>query len=228
MIQVVDGVLQLLKDILLVLTLARYVTNEPADARFVATSRADAHAVPSCAACPAPEPAGHADLFGGAPTTLGRDRQAVHSLSCIRIAGEQALDGVQVAVIRRGAELQVGGIRPKRRAVGGRHEHAFHHVLDECLSGAPRLRRQPGCGPPAEDTRRSGKERNHADGRKDADAGKHDESCGALRKEEIGARDREEHEDEGSHCGKARARRSHRLVPPGPVVLHQYSPPGRI
>ena len=51
------------------------------------------------------EPAGHADLFGGAPTTLGRDHQAVHSLSCIRIAGEQTLDGVQVAVIRRGAEL---------------------------------------------------------------------------------------------------------------------------
>ena len=194
----------------------------------VAAGRADAHAVPARAARPPADAAGHADLLGGAPTRSAATASRCTASAASGLPEKRRSMECRSRVVRRAAELQVGGIRPERRAVGGRHQHALHHVLHECLRGPARLRRQPGCGPPAEDTRRSGKERNHADGRKDADTGKHDESCGALRKEQIAARDREQHEDEGSHCGKARARRSHRLVPPGPVVLHQYSPPGRI
>ena len=66
-----------------------------------------------------------------AAALLGGDGQPVDRLRGVRIVGEEALDRVQVARVRRAGELQEGGVRPERRAVGGRHQHALHHVLEE-------------------------------------------------------------------------------------------------
>ena len=96
-VEVVDGVLQLLKDVLLVLALARDVADEPADARLAAAGRADAHAIPAGAACLAADAARHADLLGRAAAALGRDGQPVDRLRGVGIAGEEALDRVEVA-----------------------------------------------------------------------------------------------------------------------------------
>ena len=96
-VEIVDGVLQLLKDVLLVLALARDVGDEPADARLAAADRADPHAIPARSARRAADAARHADLLARAAPAVGRDREPVDRLGGVRIAGEEPLDRMQVA-----------------------------------------------------------------------------------------------------------------------------------
>ena len=74
-----------------------------------------------------------------AAAAVGGDGEPVHGLGGVGIVGEEALDRMQVALARRAGQLQIGGVRPKRRAVGGRHQHAFGHVLQERLRRAARF-----------------------------------------------------------------------------------------
>ena len=132
-VEIVDGVLKFLKDVLLVLALARDVADEPADAHLVAAGGADPHAIPAGACLLSADPARHADLLARLASALGRDGQTVNGFRGVGIAGEEALDRVKVARVRRAAEFQERRVRPKRRAVGGRHQHAFDHILKEGL-----------------------------------------------------------------------------------------------
>ena len=97
MVEIVDGVLEFLKDVLLVLALARDVADQPADARFVAAGGADAHAIPAGTARRAADATRHADLLARLAPALGRDRQPVHGLRGVGIAGEEPLDRMEVA-----------------------------------------------------------------------------------------------------------------------------------
>jgi hypothetical protein len=91
-IEIVDGVLQLLKHVLLALALARHIGERPhRQARLApaVAERADLEAQPTRR--PAPD-AGYAHHFLGALAFAGRLEEPVDRFGGVRIADEHALD----------------------------------------------------------------------------------------------------------------------------------------
>ena len=228
MVEIVDGVLQLLKNVLLVLALARDVGDEPADMRIRPAGRADAHPVPARPVRPPADAAGHADLLGGAAALVGRHRQPVDRFRGVRIVGEEPLDGMQLLRALRAGKLQVGGVRPERRAVRRAHQHALGHVLHEGLRLPAVAARGVRDAREREHAGRAGEQRHHADRGEHAEAGEHDEARRPFGKEQKAAGDRQQDEHQRSHQDKAAATGSRSIFPPGPALPHFCRPPRQL
>ena len=177
----------------------------------------DAHAIPARAASArAADAAGHADLLGGAAAAVGGDGEPVHRLGRVGIVGEEALDRMQIALARRAGELQEGGVRPERRAVGGRHQHAFGHVLQEAPAPRRPIRAgsaradcaSPGCPP----RRRKAPRRRRSKARRRRRA--RPASPAAPGRNSVAARGGEQHDHQRRHQRKAPAAGSRPLASP--------------
>jgi hypothetical protein len=140
-VEIIDGVLQLLEDVFLPLAVARHVGNgphrQPGFALAVA-ERADAK----------PKPAhgrivqtGDAHLFLQLAAFAGGLQQAIDRLRDVRVADEDALDRPHVIGIDRIGEVDIGGIGIEHVAVRIGHQHAFrravHDRLGQGIAGRP-------------------------------------------------------------------------------------------
>jgi hypothetical protein len=108
MVEIVDGVLELLEDVLLPLALMGDVGDGP-QGRLPAAGarhRPDAHPVPAEFLRPA-ERRREADLLRSGAVLPGRLREPVDRLGHLRSAHEQALDGPHLAPVRPG-ESKIG------------------------------------------------------------------------------------------------------------------------
>ena len=158
-IEIVDGVLQFLKDVLLPLTLAGDVAQRPHGHAAVTAAFAErAHAEPQPAGRPAFGP-GDAHFFLQALTFARRLEQAVDRLGGVGIADEHALDRPHIVGIRRVDQIEIGGVGVNDAAVAVGDENAIKGVIDEGFDERiGRLgRRQP------QDARRERKQREYAD-----------------------------------------------------------------
>jgi hypothetical protein len=136
-VEIVDGVLQLLENILLVLALAGDVTDDPAG-MTVGADRTHPDPVPAGPACAPADAARHANFLRGAAALLGGDGEPVNRFRRIRIVGEEALDGMQVARTLRAGEFQESGVGRARSAVRRGDQHALCHVVHKG-AGMPTL-----------------------------------------------------------------------------------------
>ena len=161
-IEIIDRVLQFLKDILLPLALARHVGQGPDGQAAVAAALAEGpHPQPQPARRPALE-AGDPDLFLQALAFARRLEQPVDGFRGVRIADRHALHRAHLVGIRID-QVQIGGVGVDDTAVGIGDEDAVEGLIDDRLDqwvGRPRRRQ-------AQDT---GGEREQ---RKDADRRQH-------------------------------------------------------
>ena len=117
MIEIVDRVLQLLKDVLLPLALARHVGERPDGQRRRALAFAERpHAQPQPARRPALH-AGDAHLFLQALAFARRLEQPVDRFGRVGIADEHALHRPHVVGVGRVDEVEIGGVGVEHAAV---------------------------------------------------------------------------------------------------------------
>ena len=132
MIEIVDRVLQFLKDILLALALARHVGQRPDSQAAVAAALAERpHPQPQPARRPALQ-AGDPDLFLQALAFARRLEQPVDGFRGVRVADEHALHRAHLVGIRID-QVQIGGVGVDDTAVGIGDEDAVEGLIDDRL-----------------------------------------------------------------------------------------------
>ena len=130
-IEIIDGVLQFLKDILLPLALARHVGQRPDGQAPVAAAFAERpHAQPQPARRPALD-AGDPHFLLQALALARRLEQPVDRFGGVGVADEHALDRPHVVCIRRVDQIEIGGIGVDDAAVAIGDENAVEGVVDQ-------------------------------------------------------------------------------------------------
>ena len=143
MIEIVDGVLQLLEDVLLPLAVARDVGDAPDRERselFAVGERTDAQAQPAHRLA---LQAGDADLLLGAAALAGGLEQPVNGLGYVGIADKDPLDRPHVVGVAGIDQVEIGGVgidHPAARvghqqAVGRLVDHRLQHRVGAVLAG---------------------------------------------------------------------------------------------
>ena len=234
-IEIVDGVLQRLKGIFLLVAVARHVGERPHRQACLAAAiaeRADLEAQP--ARRPAAD-AGDPYHFLGARAFAGRLEQPVDRLGGVGVADEHALDRPHVVQVRRLDQVEIGGIGIDHAAVrvgdDDAIEGAVDHRLDQRADGAGRGQPQDAAG--------EREQREHADGGKHREEGQdiglgiaaaeHDDGgCGG----DQHAGDQQHQHDAAAAFGRraavdrlAREIGLDRLPAPADRVLCRHSPP---
>ena len=148
MIEIIDRVLQFLKDILLALALARHVGQRPDGQAAVAAALAERpHPQPQPARRPALQ-AGDPDLFLQALAFARRLEQPVDGFRGVGVADEHALHRPHLVGIRID-QVQIGGVGVDDAAVAIGDEDAVEGLVDDRLDqwvGRPRRRQAQDAG----------------------------------------------------------------------------------
>ena len=145
MIEIVDGVLQFLKDVFLPVALARHVAERPdGEASHALAVAQRAHAQPQPARRPA-LCAGDAHLLLQALAFARRLEQPVDRFGRVRIVDEHPFHRTHVVRVRRVDEIEIGGIGVKHAAVTVGDDQAVNGIVDDGLDqrAAGFGRRQP-------------------------------------------------------------------------------------
>ena len=212
-VEIVDGVLQLLEHVLLALALARDVGDRPHRQPRLALAGAErAHAQPQPAAGIA---AGNAHLLLQ-PAALARGlEQAVDRFGDIGIADEHPLDRPHVACVRRADQVEISGVGVEHAArcvgdhdaVEGIVDHRLEHRVAGVLAGKP------------QDAGGDRKQREHADG---AEHRQQQQDVGrrmlAPDIDEAGGRPHQEQRDQQHLADRTAARRALAAVESGPPL----------
>ncbi len=149
-IEIIDGVLQFLKDVFLPLALAGHVGERPDGEAAAALAVAERpHPQPQPARRPALH-AGDAHFLLQALAFARRLEQPVDRLGSVGIADEHALDRPHVVGVGRVDEIEIGGIGVDDAAVAIGDDHAVEGIVDHALiSGLPAPRPSSRRMPPA-------------------------------------------------------------------------------
>ena len=162
-VEIVDGVLQLLEDVLLPLALARDVGDRPDRHALVALALAErAHAQPQPARR-LRRGAGQAHLLLQAAAFARRLQQPVDRLGNVRIADEHPLDRPHVVVVGGAGQVEIGGIGVEDAAGMVGDEGALGGIVDH------RLEQRMAAVAPGQAQDAGG----HGEQRKDADGAEH-------------------------------------------------------